>query len=1440
MLRRFKRRRIIIGALVAVALIGSVALVAFLAIRMGYLDRWLVGRFQAKLAEYGARMEIDSLQTTVRGLRIEARGLRFYVEGATEPFATVERATISVALRDVLGWSGPTEINLRDCTIEGLRARYTVDAEGRSNLAGLHPSSNQTERFSFKYKAATLSVRDAEFLYLDRLHNFDGAARNLALDLTPVDGDLMKLIASARKSDFVYDGRESKDLDLDVQALLNETGARIESLKINSPLLAAELRGELKDWRAFNYQFDGHADLRVRDLGALLAPDVRLGGSARFEGRVEGSGIDYRASGRLRGEDLVVKDVRLDGLVLDAVGEGRGLEAKAKTDLAVRMLAAAGFRLNQFSAVGEFTGGEEDFSWSGTMRAGGFTGEGLTGKGLRLDRARLSGPYRDASRVRLSGGMRLASLLTADVPIGELSGEVRATIDEVEIPSFTGKIFGGEAKGSARVQFGGRGSSELIADLSGLDLDQTLAAAAGRRLPLRGTTDGAINLRWTGRDLRAAEGAVNLRFSGDALQTVGGAAGLPVNGAFNLIASGGSLRLDNTVVRTGASELRASGAIGWNRTGDLDVLLTTSDAAELQSLVVDFAGAIETDAAREFIAALNDSGVELRRALRFQGRVTGSVDDPQVNGQFSIDSLTVRNEEIGQVVGGLFFCRQSARIDNGILRQAGGGRADFTVEYPFVAENSAWVKAQLTGVAAGPFVRLFSDLPLVGNVTGKVDLTGLPETMRGTADLTVAAAEYDGRPIEEARGRLRFDGTRITAEELRVGLGQGVIAGAGWYDTRTSGYRLDLRGEVVEIADLVDADGKLPFVLSGRAEVEIAAESEAFRREREGENRVFDRISAKITSRDLKYNGEALGSAQFTFTGRDSQSQFELKADLLGQSYTGAGTIDFRPFDAPVRAQVNLGDVALGPVFDLVTEQRFSTAGTVAGEVRITGNLFGENDPVRLEAELSKLTFETREASIAAQPPVLIKLQGQQLDLGRIRLSGQDTNLELAGSIALGDAGKLSLTANGDINLRLLQSFIKDTTADGIVRVQMAASGTFQTPRLSGSATLEGGSLRRRDFPLNMSKANGRLLFTADQAQIASFSAEVGGGRMTITGGAALAGFVPDRWQLQARASNVRLDYPRDVRTTLDGDFTLQGNRRLQVLSGAANIRRAEYLAETDLFDFVERVLSEFGGGGGEDLTAIAGWPPTQIDLRVLANDSLVISNKSLDIVAGADLRLIGSIDDPQIKGRLTISRGLIDDLFRERYRITSGVIEFSGISERPPRLNLEAETVISGYRLSVLIAGPFDNLRITPRSEPPLPQSDVITLMTTGQLPRDGQSSGSPTQALAQTQAQNLSTLLAQPLSSRIGSNVTGRLFGLNRFSIDPLVTGRGTDPTARITVGRRLTKDLSITYSTNLASNQDQVILIEYRYSDRLSFVASRAQDGAFGLDIRLRKRF
>jgi len=52
-------------------------------------------------------------------------------------------------------------------------------------------------------------------------------------------------------------------------------------------------------------------------------------------------------------------------------------------------------------------------------------------------------------------------------------------------------------------------------------------------------------------------------------------------------------------------------------------------------------------------------------------------------------------------------------------------------------------------------------------------------------------------------------------------------------------------------------------------------------------------------------------------------------------------------------------------------------------------------------------------------------------------------------------------------------------------------------------------------------------------------------------------------------------------------------------------------------------------------------------------------------------------------------------------------------------------------------------------------------------------------------------------------------------------------------------VTKELSVTYSQDLSSNRQQVILIEYFVTGNTSILASRDELGNFGLDVKLRRR-
>ncbi len=99
--------------------------------------------------------------------------------------------------------------------------------------------------------------------------------------------------------------------------------------------------------------------------------------------------------------------------------------------------------------------------------------------------------------------------------------------------------------------------------------------------------------------------------------------------------------------------------------------------------------------------------------------------------------------------------------------------------------------------------------------------------------------------------------------------------------------------------------------------------------------------------------------------------------------------------------------------------------------------------------------------------------------------------------------------------------------------------------------------------------------------------------------------------------------------------------------------------------------------------------------------------------------------------------------------------------------LDLEAETHVQSYDLTLDISGPFDRLKFSYRSDPPLANSDIISLLALGYVRQEGAFSpagGSPTASIG------ASAILSEALSSQTTSRIQ-HLFGVSRIKIDPNV---------------------------------------------------------------------
>src|SRR5262249_40868065 len=152
-------------------------------------------------------------------------------------------------------------------------------------------------------------------------------------------------------------------------------------------------------------------------------------------------------------------------------------------------------------------------------------------------------------------------------------------------------------------------------------------------------------------------------------------------------------------------------------------------------------------------------------------------------------------------------------------------------------------------------------------------------------------------------------------------------------------------------------------------------------------------------------------------------------------------------------------------------------------------------------------------------------------------------------------------------------------------------------------------------------------------------------------------------------------------------------------------------------------------------------------------------------------------------------------------------------------------------------ITGRGDNPKLSIRSDPPLPELEIVSLIAGGRTRQElaAQNRAAPTsERLFQSGA---ASILFDLLQQRVGNRLS--LLGTGRMRIDPCSVGTETTSGTRITLTEQITKDLSVTYSQDLSSSRQQVVAIEYFVSRNTSVLASRDELGNFGLDLRHRTR-
>lgn len=1063
-----------------------------------------------------------------------------------------------------------------------------------------------------------------------------------------------------------------------------------------------------------------------------------------------------------------------------------------------------------------------------------------------------SGRYRASADMSIGGG------IVGSVPLGRANAKVDINNDRVALNELVADVMDGSVNGRAEIAIRNNVESNITGEFTGLDLSKLIAIQSGRVIPFEGKTNGNVDLRLIGTDVSTASGTIKA--------TIDAAAGnddrgrIPIRGNIDLAAVNGLFNIDKALLETEKSKFNGSGRFDLRNTdSELGLSLVSTDANEVDRIfrLLGFSPELERQ--------LDDFQVQVAGNLEFSSKLTGNLNDPVLDGTASVASLSLRGREVGSVRSGISRTPEQLEFTNGLLSEPGGrGEIAFSVKVPSIGTNNISVKAGLQDVNAGNLLAALPvDLPerlrdFNGLTSGKVDLVGLPDNARGDIDISSANGTIAGEPFDRLNAKAVFSGTRIEIETAEIRVNDGALSAKGFYDRSSTEFDLDLTGTKIPLQlalSFLPPSSNVP-TFSGATDMTAKATGN------------YDRPSSyNITfngvARDVVINENQFGEVVFRGTTEDQVLKAELEATLDEKLQSINAKVTFSNANLPFTVEHAMLDSPLRPFFALIPQLRgISIGGSGTGLVQVGGNLSTELPDGTREfspgniagsATFSKLSLQIQDTPLTATETVVVRFNPSEITFDTAKFAGGGSNLTIAGTKALSDEGINDLSITGRVNLALLNVIppiaATDTFFGGVADLSVRLSGINKTARLIGRADTENASIAAfvGSDRISFDRVKAGILFTTNQVQIESAEGYLGGGQFNANGGVLLSDNLQIKsYRVGVVGTNVTVPLPDDFITTGDARLEITGDRvglsLTSLISGSILARRSLYTKDIDLANIVgaRREGSISGGSSGSVF-------PTRFDLTIDGRNALVIKNNIADLTASASLRVTGTSADPQISGRIVATEGTV--FFRkDRYEVQRGVLEFPPNTSIEPVINLIAESEINGYQVFVNLNGSLTDtelLNATVRSSPALPQADVISLITTGSL--SNTESGIPT--LASTGINTAAEVLTDSIINNPARRATDRLFGLNVFEIDPIISGERINPTARLTVGRQINNNLRVTYATNLSQDQNQVLALEYRVSNKLSVIAQYEQRSLsnvtsnrdnFSIEVRFRRRF
>ena len=744
---------------------------------------------------------------------------------------------------------------------------------------------------------------------------------------------------------------------------------------------------------------------------------------------------------------------------------------------------------------------------------------------------------------------------------------------------------------------------------------------------------------------------------------------------------------------------------------------------------------------------------------------------------------------------------------------AGLTRGSFTGSDPFTAH------ADIQNVDVAEVIALAGyDYPVSGHANLKMEAAGTRAEAHADGHLHLDDGRVYGEPVQQFATDVRWAEGELSFNNLHLVYRDTQASGGAAYKPSTRAFRVNLTGSNLDLQRITQlqrafpVEGRVDFIAQGSGSLDEPA------------------INARFKVHDLILDHERAGDLNVEAGTEGSELRVNASSALEHAQFNINGSVHLRG-DFPADLTAKIDHVDMDFLLRRYLHERITGHSAFSGDVQVRGPL---RDPRQLVlvANLSGVEADLTHVKLHNQGPVRFTLADQVLRIEDLHLTGESTDFSAHGTAALAGTRELDLAAKGNIDLQLIQTLNPGFTSSGQVNLSLNVTGPVSDPILQGRVNVDHGAIAYIDLPSGLSDINGSLVFNKNRLQVENLTAHSGGGDLVLTGEvSSYAGQI--NFDFRGVAHSVRLRYPPGVSSVTDTQLRFYGTPESATLSGDATVQK---LAISTGFDFASYANAR------QAVIAPSATSPLQrikLDVHVTTAPDLQMQTAMARLTGDADLRIRGTLASPAVLGRVDTYEGEIN-FNGAKYRLERGEILFKSPVGIQPVLDLQATTRVRDYDITVTVSGSTDkSLNIKYRSDPPLPEADIIALLALGQTREESAQLATTNNVLPFSGAAS-NLILTQALNATV-SNRMQRLFGVSNIRIDPQGLSTETNPTRgpQVTIEQQLSHNFTLTYSQNVSQASQQIIQGEYFIRRNVSIVGTRDQNGVISFDVKIRQR-